>query len=270
MPPTKKKAAPKAKPKGNIKSTKETEADLAAFVIQYLEDREYDVYQEVPCDSGVADIVAVQDETVWIIECKKALGLPVLEQAWRRRTSAHRVSVATRRRKRAERSWFAESVMREKGIGYLEISSSGTVKERFPPKQKEKGKHAKYATETFESLRPEHKTYARAGEAGAGHWSPFKETCRNILDLVEQKPGITLKLLLDGCKHHYASRKSAHSSLLGLLKTGAIPGVEAERNQKNIHLFPATPRRTERTEPRERTEATPGPQNPTAEATSEQ
>ena len=247
--PLTKRNLPKAEPKpqkramakSNVKSTKETEADLAAFVIQYLEERDYDVYQEVPCNGGVADIVAVKDETVWIIECKKALGLPVLEQAWRRRASAHLVSVATRRRKRAERSRFAESVMREKGIGYLEISNVGVVKERFAPKLKEKAKHA---SETFQSLRPEHKTYARAGEAGAGHWSPFKETCRNIRDLVTQKPGITLTLLLNECSHHYASRKSAHGSIVTLLKTGAIPGVEAERNKKRIYLFPATPRRS--------------------------
>ena len=51
-----------------IKKIKETE--IAEIVIDWLEKQHWDVYQEVPVNSGFADIFAVRNGLVWVIETK--------------------------------------------------------------------------------------------------------------------------------------------------------------------------------------------------------
>lgn len=60
------------------------EQALAQHVIDWLEAQHWDVYQEVPLHGGgskTADIVAVRNGLVWVIECKTTLSLAVMAQA---------------------------------------------------------------------------------------------------------------------------------------------------------------------------------------------
>jgi hypothetical protein len=97
-----------------------SESDFAAVVVAWLEALGADVYQEVECGGGVADIVAKLNGEIWIVEVKTGLTLALLLQAMKRRRLAHRVYVAA-----PYSRTFRESceVCEEIGIGALEITS---------------------------------------------------------------------------------------------------------------------------------------------------
>lgn len=88
-------------------------------------------------------------------------------------------------------------------------------------------------------LTEQHKDFAAAGSQAGGYWTPFKETCGEVLRLVRQKPGITLKELMGSLKHHYSSNASARSSLIYWADRGKIRGVRLERKGRLVHLFPS-------------------------------
>src|ERR1700677_1998698 len=77
----------------------ETEAQLAATVVDWLKRGGWDVYQEVQLNSGGrrADIIAVDClKRIWVIECKNAFSTHLVDQAlfWKEMGVADRVSVA--------------------------------------------------------------------------------------------------------------------------------------------------------------------------------
>jgi len=217
-----------------------TEADLAKHVVKWLD--EFDVYQEVAMMSRVADIVVDISNRGWVIECKKSLGLAVLEQAdeWIR-MGVVRVSVAAPRVKSSHRSRaFALKIAEWLGVGVIDVDPSGFVRERLTPKInrcKPKLRTFKYP-EILTLCREEHKTYCEAGSARGGHFTPFKETCASILRKVTEQPGICLKDLIDSIDHHYASDASARACVPQWIRSGIIPGVRLEKNGRKLAIFP--------------------------------
>ncbi|HBD94493.1 MAG TPA: hypothetical protein DC057_10030, partial [Spirochaetia bacterium] len=85
-----------------IKKIKETE--IAEIVIDWLEKQHWDVYQEVPVNSGFADIFAVRNGLVWVIETKTSLSFDVMEQAFRREVHYRSVAVP----KPINSNWFLQ------------------------------------------------------------------------------------------------------------------------------------------------------------------
>lgn len=65
-----------------------TEQQVAEIVVAWLESLGADVYQEVECGTGVADIVARIGAELWIVEVKTSLSLALLCQAMERRRLA--------------------------------------------------------------------------------------------------------------------------------------------------------------------------------------
>jgi hypothetical protein len=84
-----------------------------------------------------------------------------------------------------------------------------------------------------------HKTFAEAGNANGRHWSPFKQTCRGVQQIVGSKPGISIKELIGLVNHHYSSSSTARSCLLKWIEAGKLEGVRMERNGRLIKLYPA-------------------------------
>jgi len=214
---------------------KPTEADLARAVVSYLDGGE--VYQEVCGHGGIADIVWVCGQIIWVIETKLSLSMSLLSQASNWIGKAHYVSVATPTRRKKE-GLAAMQFLGWKGIGYIHVNmsrkSSPHVSEIIRPSLNRTAK-----TEHLKScLCEKQKTFAVAGNANGQYWSPYKETCRNILSKVNKLPGLTLKELMDGLKHHYASSMSARSSIRHWADSGLIPGVEIERDGRLLRFYP--------------------------------
>ena len=207
------------------------ESELAEVVIGWLENQKYDVYQEVELRnaSGIADIVAVQNKIVWVIECKLSFGLSVISQAFGWKPYANLVSVATPpTRQRA----FGTHVLRKFGIGYL--STSDSVFESLKPEFSRKARR----DSILKVLSQEHKTYAKAGNNHGMRWTPFQSTCRNVLNEVRTNPGINLKTLIESISTHYGSTNTARQCLRIWIEKGVVPGVRFERDGRNFRIFP--------------------------------
>jgi len=218
-----------------------SECDLAREIVRYLHDLRWEVYQEVmlrPPDNEpnrrerVADIVAVQDGQLWVVEVKLSFGLELLEQAYRWLGFANYVSVASPRR-----SHFGSIVCRRFGLGALcaskYLEDARVIEEIAPAFSR------RTTPRLRESLVEKQKTFAEAGNAKTRFYSPFQATCEEILKVVTTRPGITLKELLSSIKSHYKTPESARGSIVKWADKGVIPGVEVRREDRKIALYPS-------------------------------
>lgn len=200
-----------------------SEQDLAAQVVAWLVDSRWVVYQEVACGSCVADIVATQGSLLWVVECKKALSLAVMEQARHWRGCGHLISVATpRASRRAAGRGFAEWALEQAGIGTI-VAGGNFVNEETNARFNRKPSRLDWMRS---ALREQQKTYAPAGSAHGGHWTPFKETCDSIRRKLQAEGApMRLKDLIDSIHTHYRSPSTARACLRHWIEQGKVDGV---------------------------------------------
>lgn len=206
---------------------------LGARVVAELRAQQWRVYQEVTGRGGRADIVATQGPFVWVVECKIRFGLDVLAQAWGWRKYAHFVSIAVWS---ARRSWstFGSRVLADYGIGCLVVDEHA-VHEHMPPAFLRRAN----TEELRGRLTPDLEAYgAQAGNADSHFYSRFKQTCTEVQRFVKLRPGCTLKQVIEGIRHHYASTSSARASLAHWMERGKVPGVRLERDGKVATVWP--------------------------------
>lgn len=103
------------------KVTFKTEAEMLVWVVRWLKDTGWEVYQEVSTYNGYCDIVAVRTingrEYRWAIEGKTACNSDVIMQAWKNQRHFDFVSVCTP----FEPNFIYEHFMREKRIGCIVV-----------------------------------------------------------------------------------------------------------------------------------------------------
>lgn len=230
-----------------MKRERPSEQELGAIVVAYLEAIGAEVFQEVECGTGVADIVARVGAELWIVEVKTSLSLALITQAMDRRREAHRIFIAAPY-SRHQRE--VAGVCEELGIGMLDVrvgveyaATSGydfgapavlVVAESRRWNSRPVGLASR--------LKPEHKTHAKAGAVGAGgRWTPFRNTLEQLARVVSDEPGITLKDAIDKIKHHYSSKRSARSALVHWLQIDKVPRVRLVYGD-GARLFPAETR----------------------------
>ena len=206
---------------------KRVETDVARPIVGWLEDLQWDVYQEVALGAR-ADIVALQGPLIWVIEVKTTLTFDVVEQAHNWLDHAHYVSIAVPWA-RTHRN-MAQRVCRMLGIGMLEIDRPGRggVHTRVPAKLGRSRVHKLYAKRLREACRPECKTWGEAGNARSEFFSPFKGTCRAIVEHLTKNGPTPIKDLVKGIEHHYATDASARGSIPRWVMDGKVPGVELD------------------------------------------
>jgi hypothetical protein len=155
-----------------MKSPILTEADLASKVVSWLESDGWEVFQEVQPEGWGgprADIVAVQEGRVWVVECKKQFSFDLLAQAEKWKPYSNRASIAVPYARRSDGRSTAFRVAGLLGLGVFEVESLWPVDaDRIPAvKQVVEPEYRGFVDwKLRDALRPEHKEYAKAGESG--------------------------------------------------------------------------------------------------------
>ncbi|MDY7037906.1 MAG: hypothetical protein SV375_17310 [Thermodesulfobacteriota bacterium] len=214
------------------------EEDVAKHVVEWLDTQGWEVYQEVQIATYgvVADIIAVQKPLLWIIECKTSLSIAVMEQAYRWKGYANFVSVAVPKSNNRRGRAFAETILKNFGIGLLNVRGNDVHENISPLLNRKPSKKRILAI-----LHDEQKTYAAAGNANNKRWTPYQQTCINILQEVNKQPGITMKELMERIKHHYQTNATARSCLYRWAGMGIIKGVCVKRDGRLIRFYPISP-----------------------------
>jgi hypothetical protein len=215
------------------------ETELAKPVIQWLSEQHWEIYQEVQFGygGGVADIVAVRNGILWIIETKTSYSFAVLNQA--SRWGAHYRSVAVpsaRERDYRVALWYYQ-------VGVIEVNfyKSGNtteteVDEHIPaPLMRSNHKQSKRYMDSLVELQ---KTYAAAGSQSGHHLTPYKNTMIEVKRTISANPGCTIKDLFE--KHgrmHYSSASSLKGNLIKALADFEKDWCRIDTSTKPYKLF---------------------------------
>lgn len=232
---------------------KNSEEDLAAHVVKWLEADAWDVFQEVQVSSygNRADIVARRTGILWVIEAKKSLTFEVIAQARRWQYDAHVASIAVP--KTMNQSTGRDLALRLcdiEGIGVLEVEMGrrpwdtvGSISQSIPAKRHRiKGRMTKPMVEILNRNLTDERKEFKAGNSRGEFWTPFRQTCQEALRKVKENPGITMKALMESIDHHYSSDQSARCSFAKWMDQGKISGLELQKNGRmlTVHLSEKT------------------------------
>lgn len=214
---------------------KPTERELAALVINWLHDFQWEVYQEVSlstCGGIRADIVAKQGRIVWVIETKCAFGMQVLAQAWNWRPHAHYVSIAVPYRKGTRSTYsFENKIIKDHGIGYIEINSPHrgcTVYEDIKPKLNRNA--------VLPQILDIHRYYSEAGNSDCDYYSDFKHTKNRIISNVIKNGSMLFSDLLDKTENHYRTPSSFKACMLQHIGSNTIPELVTFKDNNKLYV----------------------------------
>jgi len=203
-----------------------TEQEMAAKVVAYLKGNGWLVHQEVKVRKrSVVDIVATNGPLVWVVECKLSRSLALLDQLRPLRGRSHYLSAAV---PVGSSGGVFQEVLRDWGVGLITVSPyTGGVSGEIVAPRLCRSAH-RFKSMWDKTLLEEHRNgqYAAAGAAGGGHFTPYKRTCRDLLNVVTKSPGITLKEALKEAGHHYNREGTARSCMRRNLAAGLVPGLE--------------------------------------------
>lgn len=232
-----------------------SETDMANMVREWMQVQGWDVYPEVQLcpGGGRADLVGVRDDFVWVVECKLVFGLGVIAQAEQWLLYAHYVSVATplnrdkhgRKRPASPAAYFGRKICDERGIGRIRVDQELPTESwntwGYHPARLNRTAYRR-AKDLRAKLCKEHKDFA-PGNASAAYWTPFRGTCKAVLDFVKDNPGSTMRQVIDGIEHHYQSDTSARSTLVRWIGEGIVPGVTLDKTERVYRVVLADPTR---------------------------
>ena len=225
------------------------EAEIAACVDNWLKFHRWNTFPEVQLKhrSKRPDLVAVKGAFVQVIECKKALGLPVLEQAMSwffpyhnpKSGLPHHIIIACR--KSNGRKDFPLMLMKQYGLGFIEI-------EKRPAIYIGEGKTREQVSSHFYSLRVvleptlvpgSRKTsrllqtqlnsdmcFAVPGTTGTGQFmTDWKRTVLKIESLMKDGQRRTVQEIVEWLTvnggYHWSNRSSAESGINAALQRQA-------------------------------------------------
>lgn len=200
------------------------ETAIGAACCSWLQCLGWDVFTEVSGIGGRADIVARQGARTWVVSCKVAWSFDAVEQAERWAGHANLISLCCSPTKLTS---LKTRLFLWCGVGLLFASGDG-VREMLEPRL-----NRRVTPNLAKTLQiPELAAWgAEAGNNRHDYWSPYRVTCREVLERVQKNPGIKTRELVDGLRHHYRKTATARSSLRHWVVAGKIPGVTFDGDQ---------------------------------------
>lgn len=220
------------------------ETEIARVVDQWLRSKSWETYPEVVLEGfpGRPDLIATRRGICQVIECKRSLGLGVLEQAARWRTHSrheqtgipHLIWIACRRAqyRPSELLWW---VMRHFGIGLMliekhparELRYNGEVdlvpqeyrcSRRIAPRIQPGSRRS--AALLIEQLNADMRIASPGARGGETEYmTPFKRTMAMVDDYLALEPGKErhidhiIEYLNRNGGHHYGSDRSARGAI---------------------------------------------------------
>ena len=215
------------------------ETDVAACMVAWLHEWRWDVWQEVTFRGGSerADIVAVRDGLLLVVEAKSSLTFDVIAQA-RDWTAHYRAVVVPHARKSRGRS-LAHFLCRDLGIGLYETEGK-TVQEVVPPRLVRWPRRDQTVKRMIAQLDSFPRDFAPAGTATGKGWSPYtpyQNTMRRIRAFLKEKPGSDIKDILSYVAHHYASPASARGAIPKWLQSVEKDWCRVEWDGKQMRFY---------------------------------
>jgi hypothetical protein len=197
-----------------------SENELAKKVIEYFESNGYEIYKEV-VNTGKgknrADIIAVKDDEYTVIETKVSFGLTVIEQGFKWKPFSHHVYCCMPRAKRRHGRKFGYDMCRDYGIGVIEVDKYGNV-------------HIVHeSSKTNDPELPqlyEEQKEQDAGTTGNQYVTPFKITCKKLVEHIQENGEMPLLTAIKSIEHHYKTDASAKNALNKMIKIGVIPELD--------------------------------------------
>ena len=209
------------------------ETEVAKLSMPYFKDLGWEIYQEVQLQHGgiIFDFVFKRGKIIGIGEVKNNFSWKLLDQCVERKFYANFVWAITPNVKHGS---IIEQTCHAFGIGWI---TTPCLQQRVCPILNRKA-----LTHYFDGvLHEQHKTYAEAGNAKSERWSPFKQTCENVVEIVNNKPGIKMKDLMKKLDHHYANDATAKSALATWGWKGMIRGVKLKNENNRLKWYPDKP-----------------------------
>ena len=220
------------------------EAILASKVVAWLRDQHWDVWQEVSVPWAgqypTCDIMARNDNAIWVVECKMSRSLALLDQAIWWSSFVDFVSVAVPAVQvrpgchlKESRAW--NHIIRDYGIGKLVVDNFSVSNETAPNRHRNKGRPSMNVMHEVLDQMPQN--YGTAGAKETPRWSPFAVTRDKLMQIVTAEPGISFRDALAKLDHHYASDATARSSIRKWIGVGSIK-LNLRRDGRRLLLFP--------------------------------
>jgi len=206
-----------------MKSPKVRETDIGIAAKRYLESHGWEVYPEVQLNAsgGIADIVAVKDDVIWVVECKMRVTLALLKQLWRWRKYANMLSVAV-----LAGSLYPQHLARLHG----EKDFQGAMLDKFgfgcfgvlvnPPRIESLLSGAGFERERDDFLhviRDQHRDSA-PGQVEGKRFTALDSTLANLVEYVRGHPGVALREAVSQIRHHCKDNRSAAGTVRQHLK----------------------------------------------------
>jgi hypothetical protein len=186
----------------------------------------WDVYHEVFTNTAGnrADVVAWKDDECMIVEVKNRLSVEVMGQAYAWAGVAHYIVAA-----------FPSGARREATLNFALASASALKMGLWSlnpyrvlvPAWRWDVAHLHEHDRLRGNCHAKTSAAAQAGGGKGSHWTPFRDTVESIYAALKGRPmGLTTMELVASIRHHYATDRSARTSLPRWFHDGTIPGIE--------------------------------------------
>ncbi len=218
----------------------QSETDVAGPIVEWLRDEAWEVYQEIqPERNGpIADIVAIRDNVVWVIEAKRGVSLNLLKQAhgWRERADLISIAVPSAN---GCRVWdYVECVLQRDGIGAFGVNRPDSGKDRVEmlirPRRFENADRSYFR----QFIIPQHQDYAIAGNAKGRRLTNFGITRMRVQHYVLSHPGCRLAELVSNIDSHYSTEAVARRTIPRKIRDGSIRGVRIRKVNGRLKFYP--------------------------------
>jgi hypothetical protein len=205
------------------------ETDLYYPIKDYFEKRGYEVYAEVI----EADIVAVKDTQIVVIEMKLNMNLKLLDQCWRWKNRANLVYAAIPCC--CKYPWYVHHCLDRDEIGLIKIDFNYYGEAFIRNVESKIERQGNFYPQWEKHLNLSHQMNNVGGSKSSKIYTPYKQTMDAIRKYLAKVKRATAREICENVKHHY-SGKTPWYSLDSALRSFEKDWIDWEIDGKNIYF----------------------------------